>query len=473
MTDESTNCDAAMQLIDRLVDGEATADERREALAHLQTCESCQNHERFVNALSPALSQHRPASPPESYFDSLPAKILARIEDVRAEKERSKAPLAVVAAHDRRGKSTRIGSSIPVWLVPAAAAVVILVVGKQVFELAREPVSTGDVTSTPERIEARSPEQPAARQMATDAATSPAVSSAPGLRAGADADATRGLRGVSAGEEASAQQPSAAELQSESPHSAVHESSDPSPSEPPPLHETSTPSLLSSPPSDVEPRRTPRVAGRVEEASTGVVPPIVESYDDSAPAAIVSSESVDEQEQEDPQAWAAETRTRRRVSSDQLGADAQQLARAGEAETGSESARATTAARRPRSTSASPAPPAGASALQLKSDSATDLVVETRALRARSQSLSVRPTVPIGDWERLCDDWDGLAVRSAGTSSRGESLYEAAMCHDALFRLDSGAARKTALADALERYLAHDSDSERAEAILNLLDGLR
>jgi len=73
-------CDDFLPLIEKLVDGEASAAERRQAETHLESCTPCQSHFRFLKALPEAARQASLPDPPDMYWEVLPRKIMSRIE---------------------------------------------------------------------------------------------------------------------------------------------------------------------------------------------------------------------------------------------------------------------------------------------------------------------------------------------------------------------------------------------------------
>lgn len=73
-------CEKALSLVEKLADGEATPHERAEAEAHIDSCEDCHSHYQFVHALESASEAINWHEPPESYWQHLPSKVLARLD---------------------------------------------------------------------------------------------------------------------------------------------------------------------------------------------------------------------------------------------------------------------------------------------------------------------------------------------------------------------------------------------------------
>ena len=89
-----TDCVEVRSLVDKLADFEATASEKLAAEAHLARCPSCRGHIEFLaslNAESRALSF---PEPPESYWEHLPRKVLARIDSEDGRRGISRIPFA-------------------------------------------------------------------------------------------------------------------------------------------------------------------------------------------------------------------------------------------------------------------------------------------------------------------------------------------------------------------------------------------
>jgi Putative zinc-finger len=83
MSGECTGAGAgagAAALVEKLFDGEASAEEQREAETHLETCASCRSHLEFLRSMSERVRAHPLPDPPEAYWEHLPRKILSRIE---------------------------------------------------------------------------------------------------------------------------------------------------------------------------------------------------------------------------------------------------------------------------------------------------------------------------------------------------------------------------------------------------------
>jgi hypothetical protein len=75
-----TDCREIEPLIEKLWDGEASADEKRAAETHLATCRDCRLHLEFLVSTGELARRPLP-EPPESYWELVPRRVLARIED--------------------------------------------------------------------------------------------------------------------------------------------------------------------------------------------------------------------------------------------------------------------------------------------------------------------------------------------------------------------------------------------------------
>lgn len=73
-------CKAALPLVEKLADGEASPNETREAEAHLASCPDCREHLEALTAFARLSSQGGLPEPPESYWEHLPRRILERID---------------------------------------------------------------------------------------------------------------------------------------------------------------------------------------------------------------------------------------------------------------------------------------------------------------------------------------------------------------------------------------------------------
>lgn len=73
-------CEDIRPQIERLSDGECSPSEKTRAEAHLAECETCREHFRFLKALPEAARSAPLPEPTDAYWDILPRKIMARIE---------------------------------------------------------------------------------------------------------------------------------------------------------------------------------------------------------------------------------------------------------------------------------------------------------------------------------------------------------------------------------------------------------
>lgn len=75
------DCTKATVLVEKMFDGEASRDERREAEGHLETCASCRAHLEFLSFISERARDSVFPEPPESYWEYLPRRVLTRIAE--------------------------------------------------------------------------------------------------------------------------------------------------------------------------------------------------------------------------------------------------------------------------------------------------------------------------------------------------------------------------------------------------------
>lgn len=79
----TAGCKAALALIEKLADGEASPTEIRDAEAHVALCPDCREHLLALKAfatLSREARESLPPEPPDSYWEHLPRRILKRID---------------------------------------------------------------------------------------------------------------------------------------------------------------------------------------------------------------------------------------------------------------------------------------------------------------------------------------------------------------------------------------------------------
>lgn len=79
------NCRDATALIEKLVDGEASESERSRAETHVRSCEACSVEKRFLERTAEAMKARAETlsarDAPEGYWESLPDRVLARIDE--------------------------------------------------------------------------------------------------------------------------------------------------------------------------------------------------------------------------------------------------------------------------------------------------------------------------------------------------------------------------------------------------------
>ncbi|HXV60557.1 MAG TPA: zf-HC2 domain-containing protein [Vicinamibacteria bacterium] len=74
------DCSEAAPLIEKMVDGEANARERFEAEGHIERCEPCRAYKEFLERVATAARAAPSASPPDSYWDAFPRRVMDRID---------------------------------------------------------------------------------------------------------------------------------------------------------------------------------------------------------------------------------------------------------------------------------------------------------------------------------------------------------------------------------------------------------
>jgi len=86
----SLTCSRAKEQLHLLLDNELPAADHERLLGHLQTCEQCSAAYRELRAIEAAHAEldARATEVPETYFDSLPQKVLARIAQAEAAQEK-------------------------------------------------------------------------------------------------------------------------------------------------------------------------------------------------------------------------------------------------------------------------------------------------------------------------------------------------------------------------------------------------
>lgn len=152
-----TDCVEIRAIVEKLADSEATAAEKRTAEAHLERCPSCQSHAAFLAFLEEESRAALP-EPPESYWEHLPRKVLARID-----------------SEGRRPSGfSRILLSPWMLRVGALGAALVLVTALGVTLLRESVKAPAPAPEAPES-EAPAPEPIASPPMARDEAAGPAA----------------------------------------------------------------------------------------------------------------------------------------------------------------------------------------------------------------------------------------------------------------------------------------------------------
>jgi hypothetical protein len=154
----AVRCEEVRSWLERVADGEAELGaEARTMEEHLASCEGCREHRRFLAAVRTAGRAPLPL-PPESYWERLPSRVLARIGERRA------------GAGERRASLLRWQ-----WVGALAAALLVIVLGFQVLRLEMEPAPAPE---RPAAKEASSEEQAKTRD-SVEALPSPPVAEPP------------------------------------------------------------------------------------------------------------------------------------------------------------------------------------------------------------------------------------------------------------------------------------------------------
>ena len=82
-------CDDFLPLIEKLADGECSTAEKENVRAHLEACGACREHLEFLKALPGAARRTTLPEPPGAYWEALPRKVMARIEEEQSPQKRS------------------------------------------------------------------------------------------------------------------------------------------------------------------------------------------------------------------------------------------------------------------------------------------------------------------------------------------------------------------------------------------------
>ncbi len=141
-----TDCAEIRLLVEKLADVEATAAEKLAAEAHLERCPSCRSHVEFLASLSAESRSLRFPEPPESYWEHLPRRVLARID-----------------SEDRRPSGIwKILLAPSVLRFSALGATLVLVTALGLSVLRERPVAPAPAAPAPApAAPAREPEAPA------------------------------------------------------------------------------------------------------------------------------------------------------------------------------------------------------------------------------------------------------------------------------------------------------------------------
>jgi len=129
------NCVKWAELVERFVDGEASAQERTDVALHLEECQACSDHLVFLRGLDAGVASGAPAEPPPEYWDRLPLVVGERL--------RGEMP----ARAPRRGFLGGILS--PAMFRFASAAAMITLVAVVFFATRREASLPEEIVATP------------------------------------------------------------------------------------------------------------------------------------------------------------------------------------------------------------------------------------------------------------------------------------------------------------------------------------
>jgi len=171
---DGKNCNEALPLLEKLFDGEASAEEKRLVDSHLGECAACREHQVFLGRLSAVVKVAVLPEPSGSYWESLPFKVMARLDAPRRELRTS--AFAWILAPARLG-----------WAAGLVAASLALYIGLETFRTAPPAVD--------QALNAPPPAPLAGNQSSAAPAARPQVSRAEGGieadRSSADVDVSK------------------------------------------------------------------------------------------------------------------------------------------------------------------------------------------------------------------------------------------------------------------------------------------
>lgn len=128
-------CQEATSLVERLVDGEASVEEKARAEAHLGGCETCRAHYSFLRSIAETRGKQPPPEPPEAYWGSMTRNILARIEEDNIKESRS-------GRRTSRGPAALGGTAMRFVGLAAGVVLAVAVVWNVMFRGADAPSSS-------------------------------------------------------------------------------------------------------------------------------------------------------------------------------------------------------------------------------------------------------------------------------------------------------------------------------------------
>ena len=423
-------CEDFLPLVEKLADGEVTTAEKREAEAHLKTCEDCREHFQFLEALPNAARQASPSEPPEIYWEALPRKIMARI-----------------ARMEEHGKPATEGWFFGLfspsglrWAGALAAALVAAVVGLQVLDA---PFSS----------------RPSSQHLSQDIPQAPSVSSRrEDARSGEEGQPVVGGLLESEEEPAGA----ASSVQSEQALQDQLERSDHS--------------------AGIEPARQSQLAQSAQSAqSTQSTPPAApaapQTADDSGQAlqkaraaADVGEEGLESNEPKPEEDAAFESGPRLEASARPQEARDEASDQVGQAASAPSGARAFRS--RPDQEAAEGRIQADAQTVPgLPADEGYRALLERYPLEG-GESTAASEAGP-DDKVRECSDWRQFVERHGGAEEGMSARYRLALCSIALYdREPSDDNRRQAVEDS-ESYLAAEPSGDQADAIRRALERIR
>ncbi len=407
------NCAEATRLVEKLADGEASAREKASVESHLEGCSSCRTHLEFVSALPAVMDRSRLAEPPVSYWDILPQKVVRRL--------------------DREARRSRFWTPAKMsWAGLAAAAMIVLVVGRSVYrDWQHQQAALVEETAASRAPQARSlPSQTAEAAKEEDFA---------GADGSIGASGTVGAVVEGRPEEARASEPQAAGVVGETARR-------PSPPASPP---TSTPEPAAPPrdgPADEAPQRQPKSA-------------VLATLDSLEVSAVAETVAPDEEAEAEP----ADARDDASAKALRKSSTASGPSRPNEPSAQRTRAFAARSAAAPAEADASPARLQQSNEMAEADPGAPGAEDAFRTILAQYRDETAE--VDAERRSRECDAWRQFVERHGESPTGSDGRYRLARCSIALAEArPSESARDQAVRDA-EVFLSREPTGERADEI--------